>query len=281
MSDESPLPDVFAEAAERWHAIVAEFSGRPVDHVVGLVDASGAGGCGEKDQRWTLRFRLHCWRFLGGPLNSRPLSVQLTTSRDGFDLLWNTIEAYSVVRIRARVVEDSVAGTPQAELVEFLGEDRSDAELNQASSKLQEPVIFRDPEFGNFLLERRFDWYTAQVEWNGALVWLNVSLDDAGSVDPALQVARMLWSDQKQWQERIEDHAVLKLLPLKNKNWLDDDEDVLTAGEFKARMKLESITVAADGSFDFLHNDGDLFFGHAIQVGGSLFEGPTFADIPG
>jgi hypothetical protein len=46
-------------------------------------------------------------------------------------------------------------------------------------------------------------------------------------------------------------------------------------------MKLETISVSSDGSFNFWHDDGDLFYGHAIQVGGNLVEGPTYADIPG
>jgi hypothetical protein len=46
-------------------------------------------------------------------------------------------------------------------------------------------------------------------------------------------------------------------------------------------MTLESITVTPDGSFDFWHNDGDLFYGHSIQVSGNLSQGPTHADIPG
>ncbi len=101
------------------------------------------------------------------------------------------------------------------------------------------------------------------------------------TIDPALQVARALWKDQEQWARRIEDYAVQELLRLKNESWLDAEEVELTADQFKARMTLESITVEPDGSFDFWHDDGDLFCGHSIQVSGNLSEGPTDADIPG
>ena len=46
-------------------------------------------------------------------------------------------------------------------------------------------------------------------------------------------------------------------------------------------MKLESISVRNNGSFDFWHNDGDLFWGHSIQISGNLTDGPKRADIPG
>ena len=72
-----------------------------------------------------------------------------------------------------------------------------------------------------------------------------------------------------------------ELLPLKNENWLDEGEAELSADQFKSRMTLESVTVEPGGSFDFWHNDGDLFCGHSIQISGSLSEGPTRADIPG
>ena len=46
-------------------------------------------------------------------------------------------------------------------------------------------------------------------------------------------------------------------------------------------MTLESIVFGPGGSFEFYHNDGDLFAGHCILVRGSVEEGPTDADIPG
>ena len=73
--------------------------------------------------------------------------------------------------------------------------------------------------------------------------------------------------------------AVHALLPLKNESWLGEDESTITAVQF--RMTLDSIIVHPDGSFEFWHTDGDLFWGHSIQVTSSLSEGPTDADIPG
>jgi hypothetical protein len=72
-----------------------------------------------------------------------------------FDSLWERVHPYSVVGIRARVVEESVIGTPQAQLLEIIGPDDSDSEMNQAAVDLQEPVIHQDFQFGQFTLDRR------------------------------------------------------------------------------------------------------------------------------
>jgi hypothetical protein len=279
--DRSAESDVFAAAAARKHALAHQLAARPIEDVLGLVDARGKGGWPEEGGQWTFSFTLQCWKVPPRPLKTKPLSVEQTTSREQFDSLWERVDAYAVVRIRARVVEESVIGNAQAQLTEFFGLDSSDPELNQAAADLQKPVVHRDSQFGEFTLDRRVNWWTAETKWSGTVVALNLSLDDSGKLDPALQVARALWKDQKKWTKRIEDYAVQELLPLKNESWLGEDEVELTADQFKKRMTLESVTVGPDGTFDFWHNDGDLFCGHSIQISGSLSEGPTRADIPG
>lgn len=279
--DATSESDVFAAAAARKQALAAQFADRPVEDVIGLVDASGPGGWPEEGGQWTVSFTFHNWKVRPGPMKSRPLSVRLTTSRQVFNSLWERVHSYSVVRIRARVVEESVIGTPQAELVEFLGPDGTDSEMNQAGVDLQTPVHHQDHQFGQLTLNRRVNWYTAETKWNGEPVSLNLTVDESGSIDAALQTARTPWDDQKQWTRRIVDYAVRELRPLKNECWLGEGEGELSADEFKARMSLVAVTVEPDGSFDFWHDDGDLFCGHSIQISGNLSEGPTQADIPG
>jgi hypothetical protein len=112
-------------------------------------------------------------------------------------------------------------------------------------------------------------------------VSLNLAAKERGKVEEALKTAHSLWRSQDSWNRRIADYAVQELLPLKNDSWLGEGEAEVTAEQFKACMKLEAVTVNPDGSFEFWHNDGDLFWGHSIQISGSLSEGPTHADIPG
>lgn len=96
-----------------------------------------------------------------------------------------------------------------------------------------------------------------------------------------LEAATRLFSEQARWHHRVREYAVEQLLPLKNDTWLDEDEEAMSADEFLSKMSLESICVDESGDLTFWHNDGDLFWGHAIEIRGDLSDGLTDADIPG
>jgi hypothetical protein len=224
-----------------------------------------------------LRFSLEVWREHGGSVRRSELKVRRQVSDAELKRLMDQLDAYQLVSLRVRLSEDDNA----AELVELIGATESDAELKELARELQEPIVLQDDTFGSLVLDKSVDWYAGTATWFARSVRLNVTPDDEGSASASLEVARTLWRDQEGWGQRVSDFAVKKLLPLKNESWLEDDEQELTPEQFRSRMTLKSITVHSDGSFAFWHDDGDLFFGHAIQICGSLTEGLTDADIPG
>ena len=65
--------------------------------------------------------------------------------------------------------------------------------------------------------------------------------------------------------EKAKDYTTKKLLKLKNDLWLEEDEKEVTKKEFKARMKFTSLYVFSE-SANFYFDDGDLFWGHTIEV---------------
>jgi len=145
--------------------------------------------------------------------------------------------------------------------------------------ELRKPATLRDDFFGEFVLHRLGYQFEVRKEWCGKPVRL--SLDVCQSMEDLLAAAREMWSRQEEWHKRITDYAVAMLLPLKNEAWLDDDEKEVTPAEFVSCMELTSIHLDPDGGFTFWHRDGDLFWGHSIQISGTLAEGPKYADIPG
>ena len=99
----------------------------------------------------------------------------------------------------------------------------------------------------------------------------------ADVVAQALATANALWDAQEACHQSIVAHAVERLLPLKNGNWLEDGEEPLTAADFAARMSLTDITIYEGETF----NECDLFGDHSICVSGDLQNGPKQCDIEG
>ena len=69
----------------------------------------------------------------------------------------------------------------------------------------------------------------------------------------------------KQFIEKAKDYTTDKLLKLKNDLWLEEDEKEVTKKDFKDRMKFTSLYVFSE-SANFYFDDGNLFWGHTIEV---------------
>lgn len=252
--------------------------------VLGIVAPFGVGGgkAGD-DELWLMTFAFDGWRIESLDLQHSRLGISRHVSDEELDKFQDLIQSYSIIRIRAEVAAHSTAENRQVVLIEYLGVETDDLELNERAAELQKPVTFVDSLFGTLTFDRGLSWYKGETVWNGNSVSLSLSAENSDEVQNALNAAHALWQDQSGWNQKLNEYAVQQLLPLKNDFWLDDDEDEteLTAEDFLGRMKLKSISVESDGSFTFWHDDGDLFFGHSIQISGDLVKGLSLADIPG
>lgn len=138
-----------------------------------------------------------------------------------------------------------------------------------------------DPRLGELRYDETLEWWVGTVPGADPSVSLYVSPDDSGDPSSALATGAAICRQFSEWAERVRRYAVEQLLSLKNDSWLDEDEANVTPEQFLSRMQLEGVTAYPDGRFEFMHADGELFWGHAIQVTGNLTDGPTDADIPG
>jgi hypothetical protein len=192
------------------------------------------------------------------------------------------IKPYDILRVRLRLADEEVdAAAVHAELAEVIGKERSDKDLEARAAQLRKPVSVTHPFFGTLTLNRAVDRYETAFAWNGQSIRLHLRRKDCKNEDALFQSAQSLWKGQKKWERRIRDFAVQELLPKKNDLWLGEDEKEFTARRFKERMALALIMVEPDGSFEFTYQDGNLFWGHVILVGGTLTDGPTYAEIAG
>ncbi len=248
-----------------------------VSTILGVVYPPGAGGAqlaGQAD--WTLRFTLQPWRVEGGVLQDAPLALSQNLSDDDLKRLMDLLQPYRIVQALVRFRQSG-----NADLVRLLSTAAHDRELEHHASALQVPVLRDDPLFGSLTFNRSISWWEANVSWAKQSVTLYLSAEHMADLDAALLVAHSLWNDQAAWDKRVREYVVRYLLDLKNASWLDDDEKSLSAEQFLKRIALESISVDGDGAFSFMYDDGDLFWGHSIEVSGNLQTGPTHAGIAG
>jgi hypothetical protein len=229
----------------------------------------------------TIVFKLERWRLADGPVQRQRLHVRKAGTRAELEALRERMAAGDVVRLRAHVVPDSLFGRSDALLVEAIGRV-DDARMEAERRALEEPVTFDDERFGTLTLDRALSYYGATVRWGTAETRLMAFGEDRAAASASLQTARALWGEQARWQRRVEAYVVDELLELKNETWVDDEDPrTYDAASFLRELRLESIHVRADGRFEFWYDPGDLFFGHWIQVRGTLERGPTEAGLAG
>lgn len=276
------MDDIFADANRKVDQLHDELAASPVHELTGIVSPSGVGaGRSGGQELWSLLLTLDAWRVGSEPVRTESLTLRRRVTDAELRTFQESIDSETVVKIRARVAMDNTFGRPQGQLEEFIGIDSADTELHSQLAELQKPATHTDERFGTLTFDRRVSWYSGTARWCGQSIDLNVNVEDNDEPSPALKVAYALWDNESNWQQRVADYAVKELLPLKNDNWLSDDETEFTSEQFKSKITLESISVYADGDFEFWHDDGDLFWGHSIQVSGNLSDGLTGADIPG
>lgn len=243
----------------------------------GLVGASGSAGCnaGGADG-WSLVFHLVAW-WDNGSLLKEELRCEMPVSKPELAEFMKLIAPYST--IEARIDNVTPKGIAVLESVQvFTGED---GEINQIRDELLTPVQIDTSRFGVLELDRQSGGYVGEGIWCGAEVALNLSCSNHEAPGAVLAVAEALFSACEDWSARVKEFAADRLLSLKNDNWLDEDDCELSREDFISRMTLNEISIDEGGSFTFWHDDGDLFWGHTIAIGGDIADGLRVADIPG
>lgn len=253
----------------------------PQKEVLGIVLLGNLHLARESDEEpWMVGVTMTEWKFDAGSLNTTPLELVCEAQDEDLDALETALEANAVIRARARIIHDEETGEYEGLLDELVGSD-SDPELQARLGELTKPIVVEDEQLGTLIYDRELEQYDGTLDWNGTPVTLHVAVENPDAHEAGRSVAHALVRDQKLWAQRVADYAAQELLELKNESWLEEEESEATAEDFGARMTLETILVSRDGSFEFWHNDGDLFWGHSIVIAGNLEDGLDDADIPG
>jgi hypothetical protein len=249
--------------------------------IVGLVDASGSRGYRKGgSQQWHLVINMAAWKDRAGVMHKEMLRVELPVSYDELSRYRENIVPYNIIHLKGRVAAHP-AGRMQSLATCIVTTHDDDPELREYAAELQQPVVIKDPLIGEFTLDRSINCFKGHGKWQGKKIKMYLSVDADEFHEELFDTARTLWKHQREWSKRIQDYSVDRLLELKNDNWLEEGEQKVSPKNFKKRITLKSVNIYPGGHFEFWYDDGDLFWGHAIQVSGSLADGLTDADIPG
>lgn len=270
-ASDAPNPD--DPFAERRRIREEMYAAAPIVDVLGIY-VSGKGGWDESDGQATLSFEFPVWKAASNSPVHEELSVFYTTTREEYESLISLLIPYQVYQIRARVLlPTDEFNLSEARLVEFIGADTSDTELNECLTELQQPVTYQDPQLGVFTLNRDYNLFQSKAQWNGQEIELTLNVKELDENNAALKTAHLLWDGQADWDQRIRQYLEQEMLPVKNDSWRDDGEAEVSAAEFHANTELQTIVIDSDGTFEFWFDDGEMFGYHMLYCRGELTRG--------
>ena len=163
-------------------------------------------------------------------------------------------------------------------------------ELGAILDEYRKPVVIPDEVLGELTLNKDYDAFEGEIQWceMDVRLSLEVNAESKPSWTRARNAAKRLVTDQETWDKAMRDFAAKNLTGLAN-NWLSQDEESardpetapITEEEFAQRILLTEVSVSPGGRFTAYYNDDDMFWGHAVEVSGSLKKGITYANLAG
>lgn len=160
-------------------------------------------------------------------------------------------------------------------------------QLEAVWEEYQKPVSIEDEDLGALELNRDFEQLNVEILWNGEEVplALEIDMENEETWDTARSLARRFMADSKSWDKTMREFAAKELTGLANEWQADDDEkkkaEPVTEEAFAHRITMSELSISYDGSFTAYYNDDDMFWGHIIEIYGSLENGIENAHIAG
>jgi len=236
----------------------------------GLVDEStayvGASRDAIRDGWYDHTFYLAAWAEKGEAIRRRELHI----SRPIPDKTYrDDIGPGKVVRMRVFLDEDRRRAIVDA----LLSRDEPNGDFATIAAELREPIRRMTEEFGTLEYDRERRTFDGQGEWRGRPVKVSFDAISLEDLERLLPVLVSLWAEQERWQTEVEAGLVDELLEGAN-DWAHDmDDPPMTAEQFLARLRLETVSIDDRGGFTFWFDDGDVFSGHVVEACGTLDSG--------
>ena len=206
---------------------------------------------------------------------------------------WERFQNEQICRLKIRRMKEERAQNLVARpwcISEVVRAHEDCPELQAILDEYHKPVVIQDEVLGELKLDKDYGSFEGEIQWHGkaVLLSLEVNAESKPSWTRARNAAKRLVTDQETWDKAMRDFAAKNLTGLAN-NWLSQDEESardpetapITEEEFAQRILLTEVSVSPGGRFTAYYNDDDMFWGHAVEVSGSLKKGITYANLAG
>ena len=191
------------------------------------------------------------------------------------------------VKCRESVPDNERQGIPAGlwMLLEVVERDLHHPELDRILAEYQRSVEITDPLCGHFVLERNYDWFSAEVDWLGEECGVSLTCDEEGgeTAEEALSGFRRIYGNLQEWDRNFRAFAASELTELAN-DWREDSEEdsqPITEESFAERICISEFTMETEGNYVAYYDDDDMFFFFFFFIEGNIETGMERANIAG
>ena len=154
-------------------------------------------------------------------------------------------------------------------IVKVLEENVQNDKLLEYKEYLSKPVEIDTP-YGKFVLDRSMSWFEGEIEVGGSefTAFLETDEDNGETAELALKVFLKTAENFEDFDRKNKEFAADNLLDLAHE-WQESDEgenEPLTREQFIEAIGVSEWTVTPYGNMTMYYYDGDIFWGHAIEI---------------
>ena len=154
-------------------------------------------------------------------------------------------------------------------IVKVLEENVQNDKLLEYKEYLSKPVEIDTP-YGKFVLDRSMSWFEGEIELNGLdfTAFLETDEDNGETAELALKVFLKTAENFEDFDRKNKEFAADNLIDLAHE-WQESDDgenEPLTREQFIEAIGVSEWTVTPYGNMTLYYYDGDIFWGHAIEI---------------
>lgn len=166
-------------------------------------------------------------------------------------------------------------------VVEILDKEVQNEQLKEVLKNYNTPIVKQDDEFGEFVLNKRFNTFEGKINWLGNQCDVSLKcVDNLENYEVCLNTLKSIYNDLESNNKKFLEFACDKLLDTAN-DWNEDEGKEITREEFLNNLIIKSCDIAKNGLYSINYLCKEMFLDHTITVRGNIETGLREAVLEG